>query len=173
MKLAWLWLAPGALLTATIVIALGPYRQLSNYGPPFDEAPAFSVAEAAHRLARGGADLRALYHAHQRWDALFILANATLVATPILVFGTRLRLPRRALVVLLLLPCGFMLSDLAENYLICRGFTGVVRLQSIVSAAPFTCAKFALFGAALLTVVSLVGTWSVRATWSRSRSASV
>ncbi len=172
MRLAWLWLAPGGLLVATSVVTLGPYRQLTNHGPPFDELPARSAADAAERIARGGAEIRALYRAHHRWDALFMLASASLVATPILVFGTRLRLPGGALAALLLLPCGFVLTDLAENYLIGCGVADEARLQSILAAAPFTYAKFALLCAAVLAAICLLGFWSVRATWRRTRPAS-
>ncbi len=161
MRLTWLWAVPLGLLVSAAVMTAGPYRELSTFGPLFDEAPARSIVEAAERVARGGSRLRALYAAHQRWDLLFALANAGVLGFPIVVFGTRLRVPAVLMGTLLGLVVAFVAADVLENWLVLRA-VGSGNAAGIVAAAPFTRAKFALFlgGAAGATILSLV--WSVR-----------
>ncbi|MEM9378879.1 MAG: hypothetical protein AAGB93_02940 [Planctomycetota bacterium] len=162
-----LWLVPAGLLTAAVVMALGPYPELMELseatGGPLDESPRGTPAEVAEHFASIGDRGLDLYRAHFWWDLPFGLTNALALWAMVHVgLGRiRLRVPRAARAVAAGLPVLAAVLDVVENVLVALLVRRADALCEPLTLATHAASsgKFLAFGAASVAALGSIALW--------------
>ncbi|MEM1451887.1 MAG: hypothetical protein AAF957_24015 [Planctomycetota bacterium] len=162
-----LWLVPAGLLTAALVMAVGPYQELMELseatGGPLDESPRGTPAEVTEHFTSIGARGLDLYRAHFWWDLPFGLTNALALWAMVTVgLGrTRLAIPRAVRAVAAGLPVLAAVLDVAENVAVSVLVRQADAPGETITLATHvvTSAKFLAFGAAGLAAIGSIALW--------------